>query len=362
MNQHITRHIKLELLGIGSSRDRQLKANILSAANELRLDVTITEVKDIHRLLKYDISGIPALSYQNDVIFQKIVPSVQELKIILQLLLKRNESEWQINRIIVPTDFTEVAKNALHFAVQIAKPLKASIEVVHINQASVVTPVDSGLLPDNQYEIKLDLLQEIEQEYLEAEVNIKTRIVDGFATEELRKISKSPDTDLIVMGTSNSMGFLEKIFGRISVDVASRSSCPIIMVPEKANYKPLQQLIYASNYLQDEFSILPQVLSFSKSFGSELEFLHINETAMASEHVKKTFVKNILSEDQLDLRLINLERKEVTEGLSDYLEEQEADLLMMSTKHRNFLEKLLHKSVTQRMVVHAKVPVMIFHA
>ena len=51
---------KLELLGIGASMDRQLKANLLQALWQLGLDIPVEEVREIDRLLESGGSGIPA--------------------------------------------------------------------------------------------------------------------------------------------------------------------------------------------------------------------------------------------------------------------------------------------------------------
>jgi hypothetical protein len=124
---------KLELLGIGSSKDRLLKANLLQALHELKLDIPITEVKNIDQLMKYDITGIPALVVNGKVVFQKVVPKVEDLKIVLNILLKKEGPKNDIKKIIVPTDFSETADNALQFAIDLAKKLDARVHVIHVH-------------------------------------------------------------------------------------------------------------------------------------------------------------------------------------------------------------------------------------
>ncbi len=71
---------RLKLLGIGYSETRALKTNLLLALQELGLNVILEEVEDIDKLMQYDISGIPALIFDGQVILQKQVPNVETLK------------------------------------------------------------------------------------------------------------------------------------------------------------------------------------------------------------------------------------------------------------------------------------------
>lgn len=82
---------QIKLLGIGSAKDRALKANLLAALEVLELDVELLEVSNVNEILSYGISGIPALLLDDKIIFQKIVPSVEELCTVLSELLQYRE-------------------------------------------------------------------------------------------------------------------------------------------------------------------------------------------------------------------------------------------------------------------------------
>ncbi len=77
----------LKILGVGSAETRTLKANVKEALEQLSLDTTVEEVERVEQLMEYDISGIPALAYEEKILFQKTVPSVEELKVIFRYLL-----------------------------------------------------------------------------------------------------------------------------------------------------------------------------------------------------------------------------------------------------------------------------------
>lgn len=87
---------QIKLLGIGSAKDRALKANLMAALELLELEADVLEISNVEEILSYVISGIPALLVGDKVIFQKNVPSVEELCIILGELLKHQSASKQV--------------------------------------------------------------------------------------------------------------------------------------------------------------------------------------------------------------------------------------------------------------------------
>lgn len=84
-----SRKAQIKLLGIGSAKDRALRANLVAALELLEVEVDLLEISNVEEILGYGIAGIPALLLSDKVIFQKNVPSVEELCTILDELLKR---------------------------------------------------------------------------------------------------------------------------------------------------------------------------------------------------------------------------------------------------------------------------------
>lgn len=77
----------IELLGLGSGKYKQLNANLKEALKSLSLDVPVYEVADIDKLMQYEIAGIPALAVNGQVLFQQVVPSAEDIAIVLRVLL-----------------------------------------------------------------------------------------------------------------------------------------------------------------------------------------------------------------------------------------------------------------------------------
>ena len=107
--------------------------------------------------------------------------------------------------ILVPTDYSDVASNALHYAVELAKSSNSKIILLHAYQI----PVPTGEVP-----IMIITPQELEDENTKRINNLKKKITDktkgkivieslvraGFTVEEITNVIKEKDVDLVVMG------------------------------------------------------------------------------------------------------------------------------------------------------------------
>ena len=87
---HQSQLLNLELLGIGSLRYQSVKQNLEIALQDMDLDIPINEIKDIEKILECDIIGIPALRINQTIVFQNVVPSIDEIKASIIPLLENS--------------------------------------------------------------------------------------------------------------------------------------------------------------------------------------------------------------------------------------------------------------------------------
>jgi nucleotide-binding universal stress UspA family protein len=62
------------------------------------------------------------------------------------------------------------------------------------------------------------------------------------------------------------------------------------------------------------------------------------------------------------LRINLLDGKNTEEAVSDFARETNADILAVSTRRRNLLERLVSPSVTRKFAYHTHIPLLAFHA
>ena len=70
---------QFKILGIGSTKDKLLKANLLEAITRLEIVATVLEITKIDEILSHKVDAIPALYIGEKIIYQGQVPSAEEL-------------------------------------------------------------------------------------------------------------------------------------------------------------------------------------------------------------------------------------------------------------------------------------------
>ncbi len=144
----------------------------------------------------------------------------------------------QIKKILFPTDFSEGAKNALPYAIDMAKTFGAKLYLMHVIY-DIATA--SGLhVPhtsvDQMYsEIQASAQKELERFGLkerEGLTDVEYSIKRGVPYEEILKFAKENNINLIVIGTHGRKGIDRVLFGSTAERVVRNSSCPVLTVRE----------------------------------------------------------------------------------------------------------------------------------
>lgn len=72
--------MKIEVLGTGCARCKQLYQNTMQAVMDAKVDADVEKVEDIQQILKYGVMSTPALVVDGVVKFSGKVPSAEEVK------------------------------------------------------------------------------------------------------------------------------------------------------------------------------------------------------------------------------------------------------------------------------------------
>ena len=137
------------------------------------------------------------------------------------------------NKILVPTDGSDFAKNAQKHALFLSKVTGAEIIAVSVAENNFV----KGLpLDDEVYQLNQVLKERSEEnlrEFDELNVdNLKiTHVVrEGSPAKVILEVAKEEDVDLIVMGSSGKSGFDRFIMGSVADKVVNSAKCAVLVV------------------------------------------------------------------------------------------------------------------------------------
>lgn len=270
--------------------------------------------------------------------------------------------------ILVPTDFSESANNALNYAIELAKADRSRILLLHVYH---IDP-SSTFMDDTLTTIEMDAE---EKKWIGKLRGLQSKIdhAGGVGSEVIARLNLAVDgivqeaedqhADLIVMGTTGASGLGEALLGSNTARVIERATCPVIAVPDGASYSHFKKISYACNYNNSEIKAIESLVDLAQPFGAQVNILHVYESdeATAKEEMKE-FMHEIEREvvyPNLSFELIN--GKDIEASLEHYVNSGATDLIVLSSHKRDFLDKIFGKSITRKLVSHSKTPVMAFH-
>jgi nucleotide-binding universal stress UspA family protein len=273
--------------------------------------------------------------------------------------------------ILVPTDFSKNANNALDYAIAIAKKEKAKIILLHAYNVIYIYPdVPVQYAADQMRATEYGAKKQLDALCAKVEVGGKLKCDyfnrQGLAVDIILEASQKMKPDLIVMGTKGASGVQEVLIGSNTAKVMEKAKCPVIAVPNKVAYSPIKNITYATNYETSDIEALRKLVDIAKLFDARITLLHIYYDGFApdlqEEHMLK-FKNKISSKIRYKKMVFKfVYGKNLMKVLEDHVKQESPDLLSMSTHHRNLFDKLFGSSLTKKMSYHSKVPLMAFHS
>ncbi len=142
--------------------------------------------------------------------------------------------------ILVPTDFSVYADNALKQAIDIAKQNKAKIFLFHViddgfQQCSVDYCINESDVQRILKESQASALDKLQQEAKKvaagaSDIEIVYDAKRGIPYEEILKEQEEKNIDLIVIASHGKTGILKNLLGGVVDKVMKRAKCPVLLV------------------------------------------------------------------------------------------------------------------------------------
>jgi universal stress protein A len=153
-------------------------------------------------------------------------------------LADRSESTLSnLQRILVPTDFSKSANSAYKYALRFAQQFRAELHVIHVLE-SVLSPQFAGL-PEAPAFSNKGLASAQKQLRVWADsveamgVTANMVLRNGLPAHEIVEAAKDLDIDLIVIATHGYTGWKHFCIGSTAERVVRAAPCPVLVVREK---------------------------------------------------------------------------------------------------------------------------------
>jgi universal stress protein A len=139
-----------------------------------------------------------------------------------------------ITRILVPTDFSEGADEALAYALTLADQVGATVRLVHVFDDPAAVVLDAHvyvpMLPEMRAEIMTTIGRELTARVATAHKNVPTEVLTGAPAKTIVEAARRHQCDLIVMGTHGRHGVAHLFLGSVAERVVRTAACPVLVV------------------------------------------------------------------------------------------------------------------------------------
>lgn len=278
-----------------------------------------------------------------------------------------------MKKILIPTDFSENASDALSYAFGFLGKQSAEIHIIHVfnlpKKLSTLNYLGTPLTNDalNSANENLAAIEVLFKEYSEKNSNkirVSTKLVTGPFSATIKKEAVRLDVDMIIMGTQGTNhSLIDKMFGTVSTGVIANAPCPVILIPKTYIYKGISTIIFPTALNHEDPYELNAGLQLLDPHTVVLRVLHIteNQEIKDDEHLEK-FISYFSEHSQAVQTIFHVEiGKGIEDLISDYSESYELDMIIMNKTNQSFWDKLLKRSHTYKMVSKLNVPLMVLN-
>ena len=274
-----------------------------------------------------------------------------------------------MKRILVPTDFSEQAENALKVAAQIAKRNDSEIYVLNSLELPLhlASSGETSAMPESLFFIQLakkHFEELLKKPYLEGILIHDALIGHGEVYNDVQEAVIEKDVDLVIMGSHGINGFMEMFIGSNTEKVVRTSKAPVLVIKnEHENFK-ITNFVYATDFSEEYKEPFEKVQKIIERTGAHLNLLFVNTpnafitTTEINERLK-VFTKNFeIEKSNYTINVYN--DTSVEKGILNFAKEVNADLIGLGTHGRKGISHFFNGSVSEDLVNHANMPVVTF--
>tara|TARA_R110002051_G_scaffold91205_3_gene160291 strand:- start:56671 stop:57516 length:846 start_codon:yes stop_codon:yes gene_type:complete len=272
--------------------------------------------------------------------------------------------------IIVPTDFSENAFNALQCALQYFKYEKSKFIIIHTYADEVYENRDviSRKVLEEFKEVKRkeseNELQKLLNRVLKIEPNPRhsfiTQAIFGTLLDEVNSLVNTENADLIVMGTQGKTADRKLTYGSNTLQVIKYVKCPVLGIPLEYSYRRPERILFPSALM---IPFKPRELKLisclAKSYRSEMHLLYISDfdrLSLRQEDVKAAWEYHFR---ESKMKYTRRDEGDTAEILNSYVAENDINILVMVNSKHTYMETLLHTSTIDKVGLNTKIPFLV---
>lgn len=277
----------------------------------------------------------------------------------------------RIEKILLPTDFSDTADDAFVYALLLAEKLGAEIHLlncIYLGIATAELPAYTGdLLNKMQDQGKKNMQKFVERgitkvvQQLRSLPAVTSQVEVGSAVILTKQFAEENNFDLIIMGTNGAHDNWSRLFGTNASGVLVDAPCPVLVLPENARFRHFQKLCFATDLEDVNVLLGRQLIARFHPMVPDLHFLHVSRREAEEHSLDFELISTLYARQDVNFKvdISELSSKDIPKAIIKEAEQLEADLVVMYRPHHGVFDQLFHKSVTREVALTTSVPLLV---
>jgi len=266
--------------------------------------------------------------------------------------------------ILFPTDFSERAERALAQAIEVADKAQARLILYHVYHRPVMQGETNEQTATwlQRLEEGIDVrFQKLAHQFPKLkELDYEFRKELGISVESIAHIPQDEEIHLIIMATEGATGFGE-LWGTKTAQIIKSVKVPVLVIPDDSNLDEVKKIGLVCDYSEKtHYQTLDFLLEFIKFFQLSVDVITLNrdeKTMTSREEANRELVRKKLKNVSPTFHFTY--HQEVEEGIIDYVQSHGIGMIAILPKSYSFIERLFRESLTEKMVFHSQMPLLV---
>jgi nucleotide-binding universal stress UspA family protein len=187
-----------------------------------------------------------------------------------------------LKNILLATDLSECANQALPYALSMARRHKATVHAACVvpnnSTAYYLSPADWAMLTAAEEKQVRGYAATLEKQLGEVSHHVMTP--SGNVADALLQAIAKHEIDLLVMGTHGRSGVRKLLMGSVAENVFRRAQCPVLTVGPNVpaaieRETKFHCILFATDFSQGSLAALPHAISVAEEDEARLILLHV---------------------------------------------------------------------------------------
>ncbi|MFA9190434.1 universal stress protein [Flavobacterium sp. FZUC8N2.13] len=272
-----------------------------------------------------------------------------------------------MKKILVPTDFSTQAENALKVAAQIARNNNSEIHLLHILEIpSQMNDAITGTTPIPEVMFFIQKAKETmrfikEKSFLQG-ITVMDSIKIEKASQAIISYSKEHKMDLVIMGSNGTSGIEEIIIGSNTEKVVRLSNAPVLIIKEEITEFNPKNIVFASDFSEEIKKPFGKLLDLVYAFNAHLHLVTIcTPNSFKTTDLTEKIVQEFISDFDIKNYSTHIYNDtNVEKGIINFSNHINADLISLCTHGRTGLSHFFTGSISEDLANHASKPLIVF--